>query len=138
MSLLGQYFFSIVIINHIYVYLSCICVHNPRCLERALWKTTEQTPQTTRSLRSSLFQRHQESMGCKLPLGRRSRDFFCNTYKLMEFYFVVLYILFGAISIHNNLPLHFTSKMASTIHKIYRVPDISISKKYCHNLAQSV
>lgn len=58
----------------------------------------------------------------------------------MEFHFVVLCILFGAVSTLNYLPLHFASKMASTIYKIYRVPGISISKlcKNCHNLAQSV
>lgn len=57
----------------------------------------------------------------------------------MEFYFAVLYILFGAVSILNYLLLHFSSKMA-TIYKIYRVPGVSISKlcKNCHNLAQSV
>lgn len=59
---------------------------------------------------------------------------------LMEFYFVVLYILLGAVDILNYLPLHFSPKAASTIYNIERVPGISISKlcKNCHNLAQSV
>lgn len=56
----------------------------------------------------------------------------------MEFYLGVLYILFGVVSILNYLPSYIFSKMASTIHKICRVPGISISKlcKNCHNLAQ--
>lgn len=58
----------------------------------------------------------------------------------MGFYFAVLYILFVAVSILNYLTLHFSSKMASTRYKIYRVPAISILKlcKDCHNLAQSI
>lgn len=44
----------------------------------------------------------------------------------MGFYFAVSHILFVAVSILNYLPLHFSSKMASTMFKIYRVPGISI------------
>lgn len=66
MSLVGEYFFSIVN-NHIHVYLFPVFFYILQGEEKIFWDVMEQNPQMTRLVKPSLYQRHQESTGTNLP-----------------------------------------------------------------------